>query len=165
MCRSSPQSPRTAPPISPTCSPVWRRLARSWRRQSVPARSTFDYAVVRVVPRVDRGEFLNAGVILFCSTRAFLESRIELDQARLKMLAPSIDVAVVESYLESIPKICAGGGEAGSIGSLPQRARFHWLVAPRSTVIQMSDVHSGVHEDPQTALDNLFEKLVLRPAH
>src|SRR5258705_8349367 len=111
-------------------------------------RYTFDYAVVRVVPRVDRGEFLNAGVILFCPTRGFLESRIELDPARLKTLAPAIDTSIVESYLESIPTICAGGGEAGSIGSLPQRARFHWLVPPRSTGIQTSDVHSGVPEDP-----------------
>ena len=131
----------------------------------VSERAVFDYAVVRVVPRVDRGEFVNAGVILFCPTRGFLECRIELDHERLKMLAPSIDTAVVDSYLESIPKICAGGGDAGSIGSLPQRARFHWLVAPRSTVIQMSDVHSGVHEDPRAALESLFDKLVRTPAH
>jgi hypothetical protein len=126
-------------------------------------RFVFDYAVVRVVPRVDRGELLNAGVIVFCPTAAFLECRIELDHARLRALAPSIDVAVVESYLEAIPKVCAGGDEAGSIGSLPQRARFHWLVAPRSTVIQTSAVHSGVHEDPRVALDSLFEKLVRTP--
>ncbi len=127
-------------------------------------RHAFDYAIVRVVPRVERGEFLNAGVILFCSTRAFLGSRIELDHERLKLLSPGIDLAVVESYLEAIPKICEGGGEAGSIGALPQRARFHWLVAPRSTVIQTSEVHAGVAEDPQAALDSLFEKLVRRPA-
>lgn len=126
-------------------------------------RFVFDYAVVRVVPRVERGEFVNAGVILFCSTRGFLDARIELDRERLKTLAPLIDVEVVESYLESIPKVCAGGGEAGSIGTLPQRARFHWLVAPRSTIIQTSDVHSGVHEDPAAALDGLFEKLVRLP--
>ena len=130
----------------------------------MPERFAFDYAVVRVVPRVERGEFLNAGVILFCSTRAFLGSRIELDHERLQALAPGIDLAVVESYLEAIPKICEGGGEAGSIGALPQRARFHWLVAPRSTIIQTSDVHSGVAEDPQAALDSLFEKLVRPPA-
>jgi len=130
----------------------------------VPERYAFDYAVVRVVPRVERGEFLNAGVILFCSARAFLGSRIELDGERLAALAPGIDIALVESYLETIPKICEGGGEAGSIGALPQRARFHWLVAPRSAMIQTSDVHSGVHEDPQAALDGLFEKLV-RPWH
>jgi len=130
----------------------------------VRERHAFDYAIVRVVPRVDRGEFLNAGVILFCSTQAFLDARIELDRARLKMLAPAIDTAVVESYLASIPTICAGGGEPGSIGNLPQRARFHWLVAPRSTVIQTSDVHSGVHDDPKAALDGLFEKLVRLPS-
>jgi molybdopterin-guanine dinucleotide biosynthesis protein len=123
-------------------------------------RFVFDYAVVRIVPRVDRGEFLNAGVIVFSPTAGFLDCRIELDHARLIALAPSIDIAVVESYLEAIPKICAGGGEAGSIGDLPQRARFHWLVAPRSTVIQTSAVHSGVHEDPRAALEGLFEKLV-----
>jgi hypothetical protein len=123
-------------------------------------RFVFDYAVVRIVPRVDRGEFLNAGVIVFSPTAGFLDCRIELDHARLLALAPSTDIAVVESYLEAIPKICAGGGEAGSIGDLPQRARFHWLVAPRSTVIQTSAVHSGVHEDPKAALEGLFEKLV-----
>lgn len=126
-------------------------------------RNSFDYALVRVVPRVERGEFLNVGVILFCSTQAFLEAKIELDHARLKALAPLLDIPVVESYLEAIPKICAGGGDAGSIGSLPQRARFHWLVAPRSTVIQTSPVHSGVHHDLKAALDSLFEKLVRAP--
>ncbi len=126
-------------------------------------RFVFDYAVVRVVPRVDRGEFLNAGVILFSSTAAFLDARIDLDHKRLRALAPDIDLAVVESYLAQIPKVCAGGGEAGSIGSLPQRARFHWLVAPRSTVIQTSEVHSGVHHDLDAALDGLFEKLVRAP--
>jgi len=129
----------------------------------VRERFVFDYAVVRVVPRVDRGEFLNAGVILFSSTAAFLDARIDLDHKRLRALAPDIDLAVVESYLAQIPKVCAGGGEAGSIGSLPQRARFHWLVAPRSTVIQTSEVHSGVHHDLDAALDGLFEKLVRAP--
>ena len=127
----------------------------------MPERFVFDYAIVRVVPRVDRGEFLNAGVILFCPARGFLEARIELDRERLRALAPGVDVDVVESYLASIPKICEGGGEPGSIGSLPQRARFHWLVAPRSTAIQMSEVHSGVAEDPREALERLLEKLVL----
>jgi hypothetical protein len=129
----------------------------------VHERFSFDYAVVRVVPRVERGEFLNAGVILFCPTAAFLEARIALDRERLQALAPAIDCDAVESYLEVIPKVCAGGGEAGSIGHLPQRARFHWLVAPRSTILQMSPVHSGVHHDLNAALDNLFEKLVKAP--
>jgi hypothetical protein len=129
----------------------------------VRERFVFDYAVVRVVPRVDRGEFLNAGVILFCPTKAYLEARIGLDHARLRALDPSIDIATVETYLEAIPKVCAGGGEAGSIGSLPQRARFHWLVAPRSTVIQTSAFHSGVHHDLDAALEGLFDKLVRTP--
>ena len=129
----------------------------------VRERYVFDYAVIRVVPRVERGEFINAGVIVFSSTRGFLDARVGLDRDRLRILAPDIDMDVVESYLEAIPKVCAGGGDAGSIGSLPQRARFHWLVAPRSTMIQVSDVHSGVHEDPKVALDALFEKLVRPP--
>jgi len=128
----------------------------------VRERHAFDYALVRVVPRVERGEFLNAGVILFCSTLGYLDARVALDRERLLMLNPSIDLDLVQSYLEAIPKICAGGGEEGSIGSLPQRARFHWLGAPRSTVIQTSEVHSGVSDDPKAALESLFEKLVQR---
>lgn len=129
----------------------------------MPERFVFDYAVVRVVPRVERGEFLNAGVILFCPTQGFLESRIELDRARLLALDPSVDPAAIEAYLASIPAVCAGGERAGAIGELPQRARFHWLVAPRSTVIQTSAVHSGVHHDLNAALEGLFEKLVRPP--
>ena len=125
-------------------------------------RYVFDYAVVRVVPRVDRGEFVNAGVILFSSTRGYLDCRIHLDRARLLALDPTADVDAFESYLATIPKVCAGGGEAGSIGTLSQRERFHWLVAPRSTAIQTSQVHSGVHHDLDAALDSLFEKLVRR---
>jgi len=126
----------------------------------VPELHAFDYAVVRVVPRVERGEFLNAGVIVFSRTARVLEARIELDAERLWVLAPSIDRDVVQSYLDAIPRICAGGGDAGPIGALSQSERFHWLVAPRSTIIQTSPVHSGVHADPRAALDHLFEKLV-----
>lgn len=126
-------------------------------------RYPFDYAIVRIVPRVDRGEFLNAGVILFSSTAAFLDARIGCDRKRLKALAPDIDVALVASYLDAIPKVCAGGPEAGSIGELPQRARFHWLVAPRSTIIQTSPVHAGVSHDLEAVLENLFDKLVRAP--
>jgi hypothetical protein len=126
----------------------------------VPELHAFDYAVVRVVPRVERGEFVNAGVILFSRTAQFLDARIELDRERLKAVAPTIDCDVVESYLDAIPLVCAGGGEAGSIAALSQSERFHWLVAPRSTIIQTSPVHSGVHADLRVALDHLFEKLV-----
>jgi hypothetical protein len=121
---------------------------------------SFDYALVRVVPRVERGEFVNAGVILFCSTEAYLQSRVELPRERLLALAPAIDLELVASHLASIPRVCLGGPDAGPIGALPQRARFHWLVAPRSTVIQMSPVHSGVHHDLDAALQSLFAKLV-----
>jgi hypothetical protein len=120
----------------------------------------FDYAVVRVVPRVERGEFLNAGVILFSRTGRFLEARIELDPIRLGALAPSLDREVVQSYLDAIPRICTGGAGAGPIGALSQSERFHWLVAPRSTIIQTSPVHSGVHQDLPAALAHLFAKLV-----
>jgi len=126
----------------------------------VPAMHAFDYAVVRVVPRVERGEFVNAGVIVFSRTARFLEARIALDAARLTALAPSIDVDVVQSYLAAIPRICAGGDDAGPIGLLSQSERFHWLVAPRSTIIQTSPVHSGVHHDLAAALAGLHGKLV-----
>ena len=120
----------------------------------------FDYAVVRVVPRVERGEFVNAGVIVFSRTARFLGARILLDRDRLCALAPDIDCDVVQSYLDAIPTICAGGPGSGPIGALTQSERFHWLVAPRSTVIQTSPVHSGVHADPAVALEQLFRKLV-----
>jgi Protein of unknown function (DUF3037) len=126
----------------------------------VPTLHAFDYAVVRVVPRVERGEFVNAGVILFSRTARFLDARIAVDDTRLAALAPSLDREVVESYLDAIPRICAGGPDAGPIGQLSQSERFHWLVAPRSTIIQTSPVHSGVHADLAAALAHLFEKLV-----
>lgn len=123
-------------------------------------RFSFDYSIVRVVPRVERGEFLNAGIILFCSTQAKLAARVELDGGRLLALAPSCDRALIENHLAVIPTVCAGGEAAGAIGSLSQRERFHWLVAPRSTVIQMSPVHAGVDHDLDVALEKLFDKLV-----
>ena len=129
----------------------------------MPEPHSFDYALVRVVPRVERGEFLNAGVIVFCSTAAYLCARIELDRERLTVLAPSVDIAAVESHLAVFPLVCRGGDEAGAIGRLAQRARFHWLVAPRSTIIQTSPVHSGLDADPAAALERLFERLVRVP--
>lgn len=124
---------------------------------------SFDYGIVRVVPRVERGEFLNAGVILFCSTKHYLDARIGLDQKRLLALAPEIDLPLVESHLDVIPRLCRGGEDAGPIGAMSQRERFHWLVAPRSTMIQISPVHSGVGPDPAAAIEALFEKLVKTP--
>jgi hypothetical protein len=129
----------------------------------VPAQSSFDYAVVRVVPRVDREEFVNAGVILFCLERDFLGARVELDRERLRALHPGADLALVEEHLAAIPRVAAGGAGSGPIGKLSPRERFHWLVAPRSTVIQVSPVHSGLCEDPERALEHLVERVVRLP--
>jgi hypothetical protein len=120
----------------------------------------YDYAVVRVVPKVDREEFINAGVIVSCPDLSFLEARIKLNQSRLLALDPTIDLDLVRDHLDAIPTICRGGGEAGSIGELPQRQRFHWLVAPRSTIIQTSPVHTGRCHDPAAALDHLVATMV-----
>ncbi|MGH2542280.1 MAG: DUF3037 domain-containing protein [Ardenticatenaceae bacterium] len=129
----------------------------------MPAPNSFDYAIVRVVPRVERGEFINAGVILFCRTKRFLGARIELDRQRLAALAPDLDPDEVQRHLDLIPIICAGGPEAGPIGLLDQAERFHWLVAPRSTLIQSSSVHSGLCTDPESTLDELLTELVRLP--
>ncbi|MBV9470733.1 MAG: DUF3037 domain-containing protein [Abitibacteriaceae bacterium] len=129
----------------------------------MPDKCTFDYAIIRVVPLVERAEFLNAGVILFCPTQSFLRACIELDQQRLMTLSPTIDVPLVEAHLQTIPLICAGGAAAGVIGQLPQRSRFHWLVAPRSTIIQTSPVHCGVGSNLEKALEELIKKMVRPP--
>jgi len=129
----------------------------------MPALSSFDYAIVRVVPRVEREEFINVGVILFCRTRRFLGARIALDRQRLTALNPSISPADAEHHLSLILLICAGGPAAGPIGQLPLADRFHWLVAPRSSTIQISPVHAGLCTDPQAALNHLFETMVCLP--
>jgi len=121
---------------------------------------SYDYAVLRVVPRVDREEFVNVGVIVSCPARDFLQARIELDEARLLALAPEIDVGAVRTYLASIPIICAGGPGAGPIGKLSPRERFHWLVAPRSTIIQTSRVHTGRCTSPGDLLEHLLDVMV-----
>jgi hypothetical protein len=126
----------------------------------VPDKFRYDYAVIRVVPKVDREEFINAGVIVSCPELEFLEGRINLNEARLLALDPSVDLDLVRTHLAIIPTICRGGDEAGSIGQLPQRKRFHWLVSPRSTVIQTSPVHTGRSEDPAAALDHLVATVV-----
>jgi len=126
----------------------------------VPDQFRYDYAVIRVVPKVDREEFINAGVILSCPDKSFLEARIRLNESRLLSLDPSLDLEMVRTHLETIPTICHGGDGAGPIGQLPQRQRFHWLVAPRSTIIQTSPVHTGRCSDPAAALEHLVAKMV-----
>jgi hypothetical protein len=128
----------------------------------MPALASFDFATIRVVPRVDRGEFVNAGVIVFCLSRKFLQARVHIDEAPLLSLCSELDLDDVHHHLEAFPKVCAGDPEAGPIAALSQRERFHWLVAPRSTIIQISPVHSGLCESPEAAIDDLFRTLVLR---
>ena len=121
---------------------------------------TYDYAVVRVVPDVARGEFLNAGLVLFAKSHHALLSRIALDEGRLAALAPDADVAMIRSHLESIERICEGGEAAGPHAELSASQRFHWLTAPRSPVIQLTPVHSGICDAPETEIERLFERLV-----
>ena len=129
----------------------------------MPVPSSFDYAVVRVVPRVDREEFINAGVIVFCLERRYLDARVFVDEHRLRALWPQLDVEMVRKHLEAIPKIAAGDASAGPIARLSQRERFHWLVSPRSTMIQVSPVHSGICEEPGNTVEKLAERLLGTP--
>lgn len=126
----------------------------------MPAELTYDYAIVRVVPRVQRGEMINVGVILSCADADFLEARIEVDDKRLLAFDATLDLEAVRAHLATIPAICAGGPEAGPIGELPSRGRFRWLVSPRSTIIQMSPVHTGRTSDPAACLDKLMDQMV-----
>ena len=126
-------------------------------------RSSFDYAILRVVPRVERGEFVNAGVVVFCLQQQFLEARVKVDGPRLKALWPEIDVEIIGKHLEAIRRICKGDREAGPIALLTQRERFHWIVSPRSTIIQVSPVHSGICSNPQESLDNLYQLFLGAP--
>jgi hypothetical protein len=123
----------------------------------------FDYAVIRVVPRVEREEFINVGVILSCPARKFLDARIEFDAPRLNVFAPTLELETIENYLSAIPKICAGDEAAGEIGRLPQRARFYWLTAQRSTIVQSSPVHTGFCTDAWEMLEHLFDVMVRTP--
>ncbi len=123
---------------------------------------TYDYAIVRVVPRVERGEFVNAGIILSCDVERVLQACIELDEDALLALDAHVDLDLVRTTLAIIPAICAGGAAAGPIGQLTVRERFHWLVAPRSTVVQTSPVHTGRCSDLRGALEHLMSTAVRR---
>ncbi|MDX2152465.1 MAG: DUF3037 domain-containing protein [Bryobacteraceae bacterium] len=127
----------------------------------MPARVSFDYAVLRVVPRVEREEFVNAGVVLFCPERNFLGVRIGVEEQRLRALHPSVDAGLVAERLEAFRKVAEGLADGGPIARLSKRERFHWIVSPRSTVIQVSPVHGGLCESPERGLDELFRQLVL----
>jgi hypothetical protein len=125
-----------------------------------PPRNAFQYAIVRLMPRVERGESLNVGVILLCRPRRYLGARMALDEGRLAAFAPDLDPASIRPHLEAIERIAAGDPAAGAIARLGQPERFHWLVAPSSTIIQPSEVHSGLCDDPATELDHLVATLV-----
>ena len=130
----------------------------------MPSPEPFEYAIIRVVPRVERGEAFNAGVVLFCRYRRFLAARTELDERRLDALAPGVDPALVRPHLAAIEAIASGDPDAGLIAGLDPPERFRWLVSPSSTVIQPSDVHTGLTDDPEAELDHLFATLVRLPA-
>jgi hypothetical protein len=123
---------------------------------------TYDYAIVRVVPRVERGEFVNAGIIMSCDVERVLKARIELDENALLALDANVDLQMVREALASIPLICAGGASAGPIGHLSERERFHWLVSPKSTIVQTSPVHTGRCDDPDAALEHLMKRMIRR---
>lgn len=127
------------------------------------ALDTYDYAVIRVVPRVEREEFVNVGVILSCERTGFLDAYIEVDEPRLLALDPTLDLESLRRHLDAIPAICRGGAEAGPIGMLPQRARFHWLTAKRSSIIQTSPVHMGKCGDMPAILEHLMDRMVRPP--
>jgi hypothetical protein len=123
----------------------------------------YDYAIVRVVPRVERGEFVNVGAIVSCKQAGYLKARIELDEARVLALAPALDLGPIRATLAAIPGICEGGAAAGPLAHLSARERFDWLVAPRSSAIQTSPVHTGRGDDLDRALDKLIERMVRLP--
>ncbi len=126
----------------------------------MPDLCSFEYAIIRVVPQVERQEFLNAGVVLFAKTRNFLDVRIDKNIARLAHFAPSADRQKVQEQLQAIETICAGGAAAGYFGGLSQSERFNWIVAPSSDIIQCSPVHTGCGKDPAKELDALYKLLV-----
>jgi hypothetical protein len=128
----------------------------------VRALRTYDYAIVRVVPRVERGEFVNAGIIMSCDVERILKARIELDEEALLALDARVDLEVVREALATIPLICAGGASAGPLGNLSARERFHWLVSPKSTIVQTSPVHTGQCDDPDAALEHLMKRMIRR---
>ena len=129
----------------------------------MPEVSSYDYAIIRIVPYVERGECMNAGVILFCPTQSFLDALISLDRKRLAALAPHLDYDSLKGRLNTIPLICRGETEIGRFREMSQSERFQWLVSPRSTIIQPSSIHSGLSMDPQATLKHLLKTMVVLP--
>jgi hypothetical protein len=128
----------------------------------MPAAASFDYALLRVVPRVERQEFINAGIVVYCPEKRYLAARIRLDAARLMALWPDADPALVQQHLDAVERICAGDESAGPIARLSQRERFHWLTSPRSTIVQPSPVHTGICDATEGVLDRLEKQFLLK---
>ena len=126
----------------------------------MPSPASFDYTILRVVPRVERQEFINAGVVVFCLEKRYLATRIRLDAERLKALWPDADVDLANEHLEAVRRICQGDPAAGQIAQLSQRERFHWIISPRSTIIQPSPVHTGVCDATDGLLDRLEKQFL-----
>ncbi len=129
-----------------------------------PDAKPFTYLILRIVPSVERGERLNVGVVLFCRQRGFLGARVQLDERRLAALAPSVAVGEVRDHLAALVRVAEGAPDAGPIAGLPASDRFGWLAAPSSTIVQASEVHTGLSHDPEATLDALFTRLVAAPA-
>lgn len=126
----------------------------------MPTPASFDYAILRVVPRVERQEFINAGVVVFCLEKRYLAARVQLNVERMKALWPESDVELARQHLEAVPRICEGDPAAGPIAKLSQRERFHWIISPRSTIIQPSPVHTGVCDATDGLLDRLAKQFL-----
>ena len=122
--------------------------------------ASFDYAVLRVVPRVEREEFINAAVVAFCLEKRYLDARVALNADRLRALWPDADLDLIRQHLNAIPRICAGDPSAGPIARLSQRERFHWLTSPRSTILQPGPVHTGVCDETSNLLDRLAKQFL-----
>jgi hypothetical protein len=129
----------------------------------MPAAEIYDYAVLRLVPRVERGEFINVGILLSCAANGHLDVRIELDEARARALDPTLDLEHVRRLLTAVEAVCRGGPDAGPIGLLPSRARFHWLTAQRSAILQTSPVHAGKCSDFAATMELLLRRMVRTP--
>lgn len=129
----------------------------------MPAPLAFDYAIIRVVPRVDRAEFINAGAILYCHAARYLKAQVDLDAARLSALYPDANVKLVRNHLNALCRVCRGDNDAGPVAALNLSQRFHWLAAPRSTIIQTSPVHTGRTEDLDAVLAHLMATVVRVP--
>jgi hypothetical protein len=126
----------------------------------VPEQQTYDYAVIRAVPRVERGEFVNVGVILWCAPLRYLKAKLHVDEKKISALDPKIDIAAIQAAAAALATVCKGGPEAGDLGKLSLSERFNWLVAPRSTILQTSPVHIGRGTDLDHALEKIFDEMV-----